>query len=180
MKRYQSGLKSVFILICSLLQIGQSELLATTPVICCSDDEYTFQKSTLELKTWVSTSDQRQVRLVAHSGHSWGANCLAISPNESLMASGGGDGKVLIWDLESGKEIRRFEIGTKVPNQTNNLGVSSIVFGAAEENKKSHLLLAGFHGDFSSNAILGSPFSVSICDVVTGVFSRNCRVRKKR
>lgn len=52
-----------------------------------------------------SRSSSEPVRLDGHRG---GVSCVAVSPNEALVASGGHDHSVAVWDLEKGALVRRF------------------------------------------------------------------------
>jgi len=45
------------------------------------------------------------LRVVTHSG----VNDIALSPSGQIAISGGEDGVVIVWDINTGKEIRRFE-----------------------------------------------------------------------
>jgi WD40 repeat protein len=44
--------------------------------------------------------------LVPQTGHSAAVNSVAISPNGKLLASGGDDTKIILWDVESGMQLR--------------------------------------------------------------------------
>ncbi len=46
-----------------------------------------------------------QERIVLYSG----VNAIAFNPNGNMALSGGDDGSLILWDVESGAEIRRFE-----------------------------------------------------------------------
>jgi WD40 repeat protein len=48
-------------------------------------------------------------RLTTLIGHSATPYSIAASPNKSVVASGGGDGSVRLWNIESGAELARFE-----------------------------------------------------------------------
>lgn len=45
-------------------------------------------------------------------GHRYGVECLAISPDGRLLASGGRDGTLALWDSATGAEIRRIDRST--------------------------------------------------------------------
>jgi WD40 repeat protein len=52
--------------------------------------------------------------------HDGGSMCLALSPDEKILLVGTGEGAVLLWDVATGRELRRFF--TKLPS------ISSIAF----------------------------------------------------
>jgi guanine nucleotide-binding protein subunit beta-2-like 1 protein len=48
------------------------------------------------------------------AGHTANVNALAISPDASMCASAGKDGKIILWDLKEGKELFTIEAGEPV------------------------------------------------------------------
>jgi len=60
------------------------------------------------VKVWDLTTCKLKHNLVGHTGH---VNTVAISPDGSLCASGGQDGKALLWDLKEGKQLHELEAG---------------------------------------------------------------------
>jgi WD40 repeat protein len=44
-------------------------------------------------------------RQKAFEGHAQPASALAFSPDSKLLASCGADGKVIVWDVDSGKQL---------------------------------------------------------------------------
>ena len=50
------------------------------------------------------------IRLNVQHGHKAGIRAVAISPNKQLVVSGGGDGTAILWELFSGRELRRFVV----------------------------------------------------------------------
>jgi guanine nucleotide-binding protein subunit beta-2-like 1 protein len=46
-----------------------------------------------------------------HIGHTGYINCVSVSPDGSLCASGGKDGIVMLWDLNDGKHLYSLEAG---------------------------------------------------------------------
>lgn len=53
-----------------------------------------------------------RVRLVEQSGHSLGIRCVAFSPDKKRVLTGGQDYLARLWDVETGREICRFDAGT--------------------------------------------------------------------
>ncbi len=69
------------------------------------------------------TTDERKIELVVQRGHSQQVSCLAFSPDNRFIISGDGSASVwILWDVESGLEIRRFT--------GNSHGCSAIAFSA--------------------------------------------------
>ncbi|NQT17081.1 MAG: protein kinase [Planctomycetes bacterium] len=59
------------------------------------------------IRMWGARSGRLDMReLIGHTARPWGVDC---SPDNSLLASGGADRTVRLWDIESGREVRRFE-----------------------------------------------------------------------
>ncbi len=58
--------------------------------------------------------------LVVQSGHYEEVLCLAVSPDGRYVASGGADGKIILWDVQSGKAYRKIHAHVK--------GVKSLAF----------------------------------------------------
>lgn len=46
-----------------------------------------------------------------HIGHSGYLNCVTVSPDGSLCASGGKDGQAMLWDLNEGKHLYTLDGG---------------------------------------------------------------------
>src|ERR1051326_3653285 len=46
--------------------------------------------------------------LVPQAGHSSSVNAVAFSPDRKTLASGSDDGTILLWDLETGSQLRAF------------------------------------------------------------------------
>ncbi|SMD32521.1 WD40 repeat [Reichenbachiella faecimaris] len=47
----------------------------------------------------------QQTTLSVQTGHSGPINCLAYSPDDQIIASGGADNNVILWDVNSGKQM---------------------------------------------------------------------------
>jgi guanine nucleotide-binding protein subunit beta-2-like 1 protein len=54
------------------------------------------------VKIWDTIEKKVQLRLIGHKGY---VNCLTVSPDGSLCASGGKDGMIMLWDLQEGKHL---------------------------------------------------------------------------
>ena len=54
------------------------------------------------VKIWNLIEKKVQIRLTGHKGY---LNCLSISPDGSLCASGGKDSIIMLWDLQEGKHL---------------------------------------------------------------------------
>jgi WD40 repeat protein len=53
-------------------------------------------------------------QLIAQTGHSTGINVVAYSPNGRTALTGSDDGTALLWDIATGRELRRFAHGSVV------------------------------------------------------------------
>ena len=60
------------------------------------------------VKVWNLTNCKLKTN---HFGHNDYLNCLTVSPDGSLCASGGKDGKAMLWDLNEGKHLYTMEAG---------------------------------------------------------------------
>jgi WD40 repeat protein len=49
----------------------------------------------------------QEPRLVVQTGHSLSVNSVAFSPNGKILADGSYDGTIKLWDIKTGREIRR-------------------------------------------------------------------------
>jgi WD40 repeat protein/uncharacterized caspase-like protein len=63
------------------------------------------------IKLWDLSTEQAVKTL---HGHTKGVNCVAFSPDGTLLASGAADKKVKLWNVITGKEIRSFEHNDEV------------------------------------------------------------------
>lgn len=61
--------------------------------VCCSS---------LFIKVWNLTNCKLKTN---HFGHNGYLNCVTVSPDGSLCASGGKDGQAMLWDLNEGKHL---------------------------------------------------------------------------
>lgn len=87
----------------------------------------------------------------AHQQDLW---CLAFSPNSELVATGGSDGQIRIWDVQTGKLTRRIDHGQRV---------TSVAFSP------DGLQIASGHWPDSPEI---QPVSVNVWDVDTGELLR--------
>lgn len=60
------------------------------------------------VKIWNLSNCKLRSTLAGHGGY---VNTVAVSPDGSLCASGGKDGKILLWDLSEGKQLYSLEAG---------------------------------------------------------------------
>ena len=60
------------------------------------------------VKVWDLANVRLKTNLIGHSGH---LNCVTISPDGSLCASGGKDGYAMLWDLHEGKHMHTLDEG---------------------------------------------------------------------
>ncbi|KAL8141809.1 hypothetical protein V2J09_014841 [Rumex salicifolius] len=61
------------------------------------------------IKIWNLSNCKLRNTLAGHAGY---VNTVAVSPDGSLCASGGKDGKILLWDLSEGKQLYSLEAGS--------------------------------------------------------------------
>ena len=94
-------------------------------------------------------------QLVVQTGHGQAIYALAISPDKKLLASGGADRKIIIWDIPTGKQIYTLT----EHNQT----VLSLAF-----NREGNLLASG-----------GADGGVKIWDVKRGVKLEDLSLQRK-
>ena len=60
------------------------------------------------IKIWKISTNQVKSKLSGHKGY---INCITVSPDGSLCASGGKDGVVMLWDLQEEKHLYSLESG---------------------------------------------------------------------
>merc|ERR1711981_1155945 len=60
------------------------------------------------VKVWKLSNCKLRTNLVGHEGY---LNCVTVSPDGSLCASGGKDGVAMLWDLSEGKRLYSLEAG---------------------------------------------------------------------
>ncbi|PAA52259.1 hypothetical protein BOX15_Mlig032426g1, partial [Macrostomum lignano] len=63
------------------------------------------------VKVWNLTNCKLRTNHIGHNGY---LNTVAISPDGSLCASGGKDGKAMLWDLNEGKHLYTLEAGNTI------------------------------------------------------------------
>ncbi|KAK8792009.1 hypothetical protein WA158_005386 [Blastocystis sp. Blastoise] len=69
-------------------------------IVSCSVDKL--------VKVWNMENYKLTSNLVGHEGY---VNCVAVSPDGSLCASGGKDGKIILWDLIEGQKLYELDAG---------------------------------------------------------------------
>lgn len=73
------------------------------------------EERALALKTTTTKSTNTETsRVVINSGHSSTIHSIAYSPDGKYLASGSSDNSIIIWDLATKKEVRRFYLDMKV------------------------------------------------------------------
>jgi guanine nucleotide-binding protein subunit beta-2-like 1 protein len=60
------------------------------------------------VKVWNLTHCKLRTNLIGHTGY---VNTVTVSPDGSLCASGGKDGKAMLWDLNEGRHLSTLESG---------------------------------------------------------------------
>jgi len=60
------------------------------------------------VKVWNLTQCKLRTNLIGHTGY---VNTVTVSPDGSLCASGGKDGKAMLWDLNEGRHLSTLECG---------------------------------------------------------------------
>merc|ERR1719430_353024 len=70
------------------------------------------------VKVWNLTNCKLKTN---HYGHTGYLNCVTVSPDGSLCASGGKDGKSMLWDLNEGKHLYTLDSGEKTGEKINAL-----------------------------------------------------------
>ena len=68
-----------------------------------------FQQPSQTLTFWEIASGKERLALTAPQGKLAQLNSMAFSPDGRLLASGGGDRHVYLWDAHTGKQVRRWE-----------------------------------------------------------------------
>jgi WD40 repeat protein len=124
------------------------------------------------------TSDWKPVRRVKHAG---GATSLAFSPGGRLLFTAGYDGRVQVWDLQTGKAI----IGSQVASGTIwsvDISPDGRWLAASGEDKVVHLIPLGQKLAHSQNLqghernIWEVRFSPSAKELASGSFDQTARI----
>lgn len=63
------------------------------------------------VKVWNLTNCKLKTNHIGHSGY---LNCVTVSPDGSLCASGGKDGQAMLWDLNEGKHLYTLDGGDTI------------------------------------------------------------------
>jgi WD40 repeat protein len=108
------------------------------------DSQYLAVTTTTNEVSLYQLQGRREGRLLA--GHTRGAQCLTFNPRRPQVASGADDHSVILWDPESGRQLRRW---TAHENYVGGLAYSA-----------DGTLLASGNGS--------TPFGVRLCDAETG------------
>src|SRR5882672_2640124 len=58
----------------------------------------------------ISYSQTLKPEILLPVGHSAKVNCIALSNNSKLIATGGGDGLVIIWDAQKGIPVKKLQL----------------------------------------------------------------------
>jgi len=64
-----------------------------------------------KVKVWNLTNCKLKTNHIGHTGY---LNCVTVSPDGSLCASGGKDGQSMLWDLNEGKHLYTLDSGEKI------------------------------------------------------------------
>ena len=64
-----------------------------------------------KVKVWNLTNCKLRTDHIGHGGY---LNVVTVSPDGSLCASGGRDGKAMLWDLNEGKHLHTLETGDEI------------------------------------------------------------------
>ena len=99
------------------------------------------------MKVWNLTNCKLKTNHIGHTGY---LNTVTLSPDGSLCASGGKDGKAMLWDLNDGKHLYTLEntdiISSLVfsPNRYKDIALPSlqnVIVGNQNVKNPPHLLL---------------------------------------
>merc|ERR1719476_338547 len=63
------------------------------------------------VKVWNLTNCKLKTNHIGHTGY---INTVTLSPDGSLCASGGKDGKAMLWDLNEGKSLSQLDAGAEI------------------------------------------------------------------
>lgn len=81
-------------------------------------------------------------KLIVQTGHSSSISELAVHPAENIIASGGNDGRVLLWDLDSRKQLNYFE-GHSSPITSITFRGDTLITSSKESGVLFHDIVSG-------------------------------------
>jgi WD40 repeat protein/predicted Ser/Thr protein kinase len=129
---------------------GSSQVMRSTPyavpsaqahpVSCSPDGRQLLTGSGRRTAKVLTVHEGRELHVLA--GHRRHVICTAISADGSRGVTGGLDGRVILWDLEAGKEVISLASGNRIAYAVGFLSKGRIVYAASGENPgKGHVRL---------------------------------------
>ncbi|CAC27111.1 guanine nucleotide-binding protein beta SU like protein [Guillardia theta] len=99
----------------TLIDKGSSSWICNVILITNRNDEIISSNWDGEINLWNLRESKIQKKLIGHKNY---VKELAISPDGSLCASGGGDKSIILWDLNEGKHLYSLEINDRIVSIT--------------------------------------------------------------